>query len=368
MSESKARRWLLELARSGLPPAAPEPELLPALPAVARQQGLSGLLLTALERERPHWAQPLLGPLARERRERLARALGQIAVAARALSLLARAGIRALPLKGAALAETVYDLESDRPMGDVDLLALERWEEAAGALRSAGFEEVALADHARVLREPGTEVIVELHRSPTSAPGLFPLDAEALWARRRRGVRQLAVLPSVEDLLLQLALHAAFQHGFVLSLVQWLDFRRLLEREALDVGRLREAAAAARAEVPLLAALLAAQAIVAAPVPPALATGAIERLPRGLRHWLAPRLHEPLTFVTPSQAALGRARWALLAGRRAELLRRTLVLPETARGDRRLLPRLAQAAGRLARLGRGALPRPASLTRLRPRD
>ncbi len=377
MSESKARQLLLELARSGLLPATVEPELLLSLPPVAGQQGLSGLLLLALERERPAWAEPLLAPLASERRERLARTLGQIAVAARALSLLARAGIRALPLKGAALAETVYDLESDRPMSDVDLLALGRWVEAAGALRSAGFEELALADHARVLLEPGTRVIVELHRSPTSAPGLYPLDVEALWARRRPGARQLAVLPSVEDLLLQLALHAAFQHGFVLSLVQWLDFRRLLERETIDVARLRAIAASSRAEVPLLAALRAAQAVVAAPVPPALATGALARLPTGLERWLEPRLRDPLMFVTPSPAAVGRARWALLAGRRLELLWRTLVLPETARGDTRLVPRLVQAAGRLARLGRGALPWPAShavhgvtasLTRLRPRD
>jgi hypothetical protein len=279
VNESKARELLRGLAAGGgLPPAAPEPELVPAIQAAARQQGLSGILLSALEREQPAWAGPLLGPLASERRQRLARTLGQISVAARALSQLERAGIRALPLKGAALAETVYDLESDRPMGDVDLLALERWGEAAAALRGAGFEELALADHARVLREPVLDVIVELHRSPTSAPGLFPLDAEALWARRRKGARQLAVLPSVEDLLLQLALHAAFQHGFVLSLVQWLDFRRVFERETVDVARLRELAAAARAETPLAAALLAAEAVVGAPRAPALTAGSLERL------------------------------------------------------------------------------------------
>ena len=50
--------------------------------------------------------------------------------------------------------------------------------------------------------------------------------------------------------------------GLVLSLVQWLDFRRLLEREPVDVSRLLALAASARAEVPLGAALLAAEAVV----------------------------------------------------------------------------------------------------------
>src|SRR5207342_3313102 len=101
----------------------------------------------------------------------------------------------------------------------------------------AGFAEVARGDHAWAFRDPSGHGIVELHRSVTSAPGLFPLDAFGLWQRRRAGRGQLRAWPSAEDLLLQLALHAAFQHGLVLSLVQWLDFRLLLEREPLDVAR-----------------------------------------------------------------------------------------------------------------------------------
>ena len=44
-------------------------------------------------------------------------------------------------------------------------------------------------------------------------------------------------LPSAEDLLVQLAAHAAFQHGLWLHLVQYLDFSRLLSRP-LDEGQL----------------------------------------------------------------------------------------------------------------------------------
>ncbi len=106
--------------------------------------------------------------------------------------------------------------------------------DGVGALAAAGFTEVARGDHAWAFRDPAGHGILELHRSVVSAPGLYPLDREGLWARRREGRGQLKVLPSPEDLLLQLALHAAFQHGLVLSLAQWLDFRLVLEREPID--------------------------------------------------------------------------------------------------------------------------------------
>jgi hypothetical protein len=237
-------------------------------------------------------------------------------------------------------------------MSDVDLLALERWTRGLAVLRDAGFTEVARGDHAWAFREPDGREIVELHRSVVSAPGLFPPDPEGLWARSRAGRGQLGRLPSPEDLLLQLALHAAFQHGFSLSLVQWLDFRRVLEREAIDNSRLLALAARARAEVPLGAALLAAEAVAAAPVPAGLRT----RLPAGLGRWLAPRFAEPQALLAPSAPDLARARWELLPGRRAELVWRTLVLPETPDGDERLAARVAFAFGRGLRLARQPLP------------
>jgi hypothetical protein len=87
---------------------------------------------------------------------------------------------------------------------------------------------------------------------------------------------------------------------------------------------------------------------VKAPVPSLLRP----RLPAGLRRWLEPRLAEPLAFVAPSAPDLARLRWELLAGRRAELLWRTLVLPETPEGDERLSARVAFAFGRGLRLAR----------------
>jgi hypothetical protein len=348
MVPSKARGLLRDLVAHGsLSP--PPPELgAAALAEAAREQGLTALLLGALERERPAWAGELQAPLADARRALLVRTLGQIGLAARGLARLDARGIRALPMKGAVLAETVCEVEAERPMSDVDLLALERFADAVAALREAGFAEVARGDHAWAFRDPDGHGILELHRSVVSAPGLFPLDPEGLWCRRRAGSRQLPVLPSAEDLLLQLALHAAFQHALVLSLAQWLDFRRLLEREAIDLARLVALADAARARAPLAAALTVAAAVTGVRVPPALLAG----LPRGMAPGLTARLAAPLDFVFPAEPDVARVRLELLAGRRLELLWRTLVLPETPEGDERLQARVRFAFGRALRLAR----------------
>ena len=340
MAESKARGLLRDLAAGGRIEALPDGLTAQALAESASDQGVSGLLLAGIERARPAWAEPVTESLAARRRALLVRTLGQIGLAARCVSLLEAHGIRALPLKGVVLAETVYDVESDRPMSDVDLLALERWPEAVLALRSAGFAEVARGDHAWAFRDPEGREVVELHRSVVSAPGLFPLDPEGLWARSRAGRGQLGRLPSPEDLLLQLALHAAFQHGLVplARAVARLPARaraRDDRRPAPAGARRRPGRGAPRA------ALLAAEAVVAAPLPASLRP----RLPAGLRRWLAPRLGEPLAFVAPSAPDLARVRWALLAGRRAELVWRTLVLPETPEGDERLAARVRSPSG-----------------------
>jgi hypothetical protein len=134
MAESKARGLLRDLAATGALAPLPDGLGLPELVQAARDQGVAGLLLDAIERERPAWATPISPSLADRRRADLVRTLGQIGLAARTIALLEARGVRGLPLKGAALAETVYDVESDRPMSDVDVLALERWPEARRSL------------------------------------------------------------------------------------------------------------------------------------------------------------------------------------------------------------------------------------------
>ncbi len=355
-------RNLIVDSRTAAPVEAEAP--LAALVYEARRQGVTGTLLAAIEEGRLPWAFPAREALIAERRRVLVGTLGQVALAERVASLLAEQGIRSLPMKGVAVVETVCDSEADRPMSDTDLLALERWPDAVALLRRNGFVELGRADHAWALRDPQSDLVVELHRSLTSAAGLFPFDGEELWARRRRGRGQLSALPAAEGLLLQLALHATFQHGFSLSLVQWLDFRRLLEREPIDYDRVRALAERARAETPLAAALLAAEAVVGCPFPPALAPLA-QRMPAALREWLRQQLASPSSLVERETARLAAVRWKLLAGRRGELLWRTLVLPETPAGETRLAARLAHAVRRSARLVAGT-PRPRRANRVPP--
>src|SRR4029453_16584303 len=94
-----------------------------------------------------------------------------------------------------------------------------------------GFERADRADHAWSFVDPDTRSLVELHHSVTSCREVFGLDADALWRRARPAAGQVRRVPSAEDLLVQIAQHALFQHAGVLWLVQWLDIRRLIERD-----------------------------------------------------------------------------------------------------------------------------------------
>jgi hypothetical protein len=150
-------------------------------------------------------------------------------------------------------------------------------------------------------------------------------------------------VPSSEDLLVHLSLHAAFQHVLVLSLVQYLDFRRLLEREPPDPAQLARVAVGAPAQGAVALALEAAHALVGAPLGPALQELVTEWLPIGLRGYVASRLRiGPSVLLVPAEPPVARVRWGLAAGYRAVLIRETL---------NPSLPSFSRAAG-LGGLGR----------------
>src|SRR5262249_9220190 len=175
MAKSKAPREILrEFLRSGSVPSVVDSQV-ESLSMVAREQGLCGILHEALEAAGRPWPVLLHEALATERRFRLVSGVRQLELAGRVQSVLAARGLQALPLKGAALAEELYDSEGDRPMADVDLLAPGRWRDALDLLELEGFRVLARADHAWALVDPITGFIVELHHSVTSCPGLFPV-------------------------------------------------------------------------------------------------------------------------------------------------------------------------------------------------
>jgi Uncharacterised nucleotidyltransferase len=304
---------------------APRPADLSAASALleaAREQRLCGWLAPRA-RATDGWPKPVLESLHQDERALLARGLRQLDRAAFLQEQLLARGLRVLPLKGAALAEKLYASVSERAMADVDLLALDAFADTVRVLIELGLQPGERADHAWCLREPSTEQTFELHHALVSCPRLFPFDAEQLWARRERGRGLVTYIPSNEDLLVQLGLHASFQHGLVLSLGQYMDFRRLLESCALDslrVGRLAQESAAGAA---LAASLQVASALVGAPSMVALEFLRAD-LPRGFAAWLTRRCEAPLQFVVPHVPTLVRVRWGLSRGRRLLLLRDTL--------------------------------------------
>jgi hypothetical protein len=323
---ARLRDWLLT---GRLPGTDSVPEAL-ALVATAREQGLAGLLHGALAARSAEWPAEALAALRDLHMRLAARAVRQEALLDRSLALLARTGLHALPLKGAALAGLVYQA-GERPMADIDLLAVESFEASLAALTRAGFSELDRADHAVALADPETDMVLELHSSPTSCPGFYRVNPPALWNRavalgedpgRRR--------PSNEDLLLQLCLHMAFQHGLCLRLVHFLDVRRLLGRQGMDTGVVAARAAEAGAEAAIWAALSASEALVGAPVPAGLLGQLRTRTSAGLVRAVAARLRQPEALLAPGDVAgreLWRMRWMLASGRRLELLARTLTPP-----------------------------------------
>jgi Uncharacterised nucleotidyltransferase len=316
------RRWLVS---SALPVPADEAEAT-ALVEAAREQRLAALLHAAVEEGGGEaWPRAVRAGLADEHRRLLVRGVGQLDLAARVAALLAARGLRSLPLKGAALAESLYASPAERPMADVDTLALDDWQSSVRALEEASFECAERADHAWSFVDPATRSFLELHRSVTSCGEVFGLDADALWSRARTAPGLVGRVPSSEDLLVQIAQHALFQHAGVLWLVQWLDLRRLLERDPPDLARLAAAARESRAMGCVRAALSAATAIVGAPAYPQWPQE--PPLPSPLRRWVEEVRRDPLVAVTPAPPPLARLRWALAAGRRWPLIKGTLRPP-----------------------------------------
>jgi hypothetical protein len=311
------RAWL----ETGAPPSPRDLPEARVLVDAALGQGLAGLLRGALDPAQ--WPRECVERLESIRQAMLFRGVQQLAALAWASELLARQGLRALPLKGAALAEQLYGSVADRPMCDVDLLALDDFEASRRLLEAAGLRAVDSSDHAvALLGDRG--VVLELHRSVTSCPGLFLGTSDALWARSHEGPGQVQRLPSTEDLLVQLGLHAAFQHGLVLTLVQYLDFRRLLERPLDGAGAVRIAAGMG-AELALAVALQAAEALVAAPVPEPLRHALAPARRARESRWLSGWLEDPSRAIAPRRAPLLRLRFVVARGRRVALLRGTLL-------------------------------------------
>lgn len=169
---------------------------------------------------------------------RLGHALGRL------LRLFDREHVPVIPLKGLALAETLYPDPVLRPSRDVDLLVRPESVLAVdGLLRGLGYRRLADAhswrfdlayDRATLYVGPGG-VHVDLHWSLLSDPRYVWNEREGLqvWDRaiRVRVAGEEALSPCPEDLLLYLAVHLAVHHGLAGLLWYW-DLALLLNQRA----------------------------------------------------------------------------------------------------------------------------------------
>ena len=232
------------LAGRGLPAGTLTETEWDRLVALAARHDVAPLLYATLE-QRAFRVPPAVGDALRKayltsaaRSLRLSHELRQV------LTSLKAARIPVIVLKGACLAESVYEDIALRPMGDADLLV--RRNDVASALEALqgtghvpaapldAAAEQTINDSAALSRPGGMRI--DLHWTVVTPRYHGPFgegDLEGLWARANpwtvAGVPVLILSPT--DLLLHLCMHASVFHRFgELMLRSFLDMARVADR------------------------------------------------------------------------------------------------------------------------------------------
>lgn len=160
---------------------------------------------------------------------------------------LAAVGVPVIVLKGAHVAQAMYGNLALREMGDLDLIVRrEHLTVAAGVLRSRGYAQAGghplVDDNAAICHHlPGfvrpPSASVELHWNITTPRRPYSIDPGELWTRavpiRIAGADTLSL--SVEDLLLHLCCHVAYQHRFDIGLLPFCDIAETIRRRREEI-------------------------------------------------------------------------------------------------------------------------------------
>jgi hypothetical protein len=224
---------------------------LPAYTEILRQadeNGITPLLYHRLttvvpEAELPR---PVMNHLRDAAVRSAARALQITRELAAILKLFRRHGIAVIVLKGAHLAQLVYESRALRTMGDLDLMVRrDQLSLAEHALEELGYRpqhdpldetDYTRHHHTRPLGKPGA-VRIDLHWNIARPAGIFDVDLDGIWARavpaQVAGVDALVL--SHEDLILHLCVHASFHHQFRLGLRACWDILEVLRRHGNSI-------------------------------------------------------------------------------------------------------------------------------------
>ena len=164
------------------------------------------------------------------------------------IRMFGQRGIDAIVLKGACLAETVYDDIALRPMHDIDILI--RKEDlcvAQEVLLGMGYgplirppvaEQILRHHHLIPFTRPGRPS-VEIHATLTPSSGKCAMDMDGFWNRARSadfgGFTALILSP--EDLLLHLCLHFSANHRFsILEMRNLCDISETIKRYQAEIN------------------------------------------------------------------------------------------------------------------------------------
>lgn len=216
-----------------------------ALIAFAGRQRVRPLLyrrLTAPD-ARPHVPGPVLDQLGAACRAVMLRNLRANAELVHVLHALADAGIPAIVLKGAHLAEDVYRNVALREMNDLDIMVpREDVARAFGIVADRGYVaernvppevETMVRNHAPLLMKRGVAAF-EIHWNVTSPQESYAIEPDDLWKRSVPltvgSAATRALCP--EDLLLHLCVHASYHHQFEIGLRPFCDIAAAVERFA----------------------------------------------------------------------------------------------------------------------------------------
>ncbi len=160
------------------------------------------------------------------------------------LKILRSDSIPVIVLKGAHLAELVYDNPALRFMGDLDLLLKkDDLMRIDGLLLEMGCTPtvqnriVGKDNNEFVYVMPKRDVSLEIHWSILSSTFPFAIDTDGQWKRSRpaliAGVDAAVLCP--EDLLLHLCLHAGCTHAFEPGLKLFCDISEILQHTGKDM-------------------------------------------------------------------------------------------------------------------------------------
>ena len=248
--------------------------------AAAQAEGLELWLYRRIARSEVSVPDDVRARLAEAGAHLTARALALAAELSGIIRALTAAGLTCAPLRGAALAERLYDDPCARPAGDIDLLVRRGEVDAVVAVLAAcGFRAFdrrpgfarEFSYTLELVRDAHGGLVVEPHWTLAYPPFSDALDMDRVWARCRAGhvVGEAALLLAPEATLLNLCLHLVHKAPDV-PLLWLLDVDRLVRREAdgIDWDELLALAHGARVERQVAMALRGVAALLATPLPP----------------------------------------------------------------------------------------------------